>query len=256
MKPFLTLFALALLLASCSPLRVVRVSPEESAPVSKYLYGNAVLSDTQEGVQVDVSYYDASPEVVVFNLDLTNNTDGPINFDPVSAALVDDFGKVNRALDPEAELLGMDIRVMKRAKNQRTMAWVGAGLVVAGAAVAIATDAGSSTAGGGGQAAVADAGGGSFYNFSVDLANLVSWTVYDRQNERERHYALPEDIPTPDSRYFWLDHAFRLTTVGPGETAVGKVVFARNDAATSYDFTLGVEGRNFSFPFVQQVFRP
>ncbi|WP_273444241.1 hypothetical protein [Neolewinella agarilytica] len=249
MKPLFTLVLLALLISSCTPLRVVRLEPD--AEPDHYRYGEKIVTDEQADVAVAVSYYDASPNYIVFNLEVENKGTEPFNFDPATCLLVPDVGPVSLAIDPEMELLSMDIQTIQQEKTRRTWGWIGAGALVAGTVVAITSDAGLEGL---------DPVGSSFASelaFSV-TENLAFAVVNAQAASDFRRNAIPyaDEIPVPENRFFWLDHAVRYTTIRPGEKAVGKVVFPRNDEAAAFSFNLEVQEKDFRFPFSQRVYKP
>ena len=107
-----------------------------------------------------------------------------------------------------------------------------------------------------------DSGGEALNNLA--LAEELALTAADvavfaiAQNSVEanrRNNPAPQDIPVPENRFFWLDHALRITTIQPGEVAFGKVVFLRNDEASAFMFKAMVDGYEISVPFTQKVFR-
>lgn len=249
MKYLYTLVFATILFTACTPLRVVRLEPE--AEPDHYRYGEKILVEEQSDVAVSVSYYDASPNYIVFNMEVENKGKEAFNFDPAECLLVPDVGPVGSAIDPEMELLSMDVNTIQREKSRRTWAWIGAGALVAGTVISI-TD----------GADIADFGPGG-NSFAGELAlsvteNLAFAIINANAGADFRRNGIPYEgeIPVPENRFFWLDHALRITTIQPGETAVGKVVFPRNDEATSFSFNLSVEGREFTFPFSQRVFKP
>ncbi|WP_020567317.1 hypothetical protein [Neolewinella persica] len=246
-----TLFSLllfSLFLSACTPLRVVRLEPDTEEIT--FRYGEKVVTDETAGTRVDVSYYDASPRFIVFNLEVENTGTEPFDFDPVSCLLVPDVGPVSQAIDPEIQLLSMDVKTIQDQKTTRALAWVGAGILVAGVAVDLSN--GNS---------INDFDNGSF--FAADLAltstQNLAFSLIDVKAERDYvRNAVPfdDEIPVPANRFFWLDHALRITTVKPGQKVYGKIAFPRNDQATSFYFNVSVKGNEFKFPFNQQLFKP
>lgn len=240
-------FILLVLLSSCTPLRVVRVEP-----VSKdfqYDYGQQVVTESIPTASVAVSYYDATAQYLVFNMSVENTGDYAINFDAASCQLVPDVGPVSSAIDPEVQLLSMDMDQMQRARKQRTFAWVGAGLLVAG----VVADASGLVGGAGdavGNISLAE-------ELALSTADAVVFTVANTvaQNSRVAGAEPSSEIPVPESRYFWLDHSLRITTIQPGERAFGKVVFPRNDEATNFSLQVRIEDQVLTVPFKQKVFR-
>lgn len=248
MKNLYLLALLTLLLSSCTPLRVVRLEPDTDN--TTWRYGEKVVSDEASGARVDVSYYDSSPRFIVFNLEVENTGTEAYDFDPVNCLLVPDQGPVSRAIDPEMQLLSMDVQSIRDEKNSRTFAWIGAGITVAAVVVDVTN-------------------GNAFDNFNnstffasdlaLSAAQNLTFTLVDAQNARNYYRnTIPfgNEIPTPANRFFWLDHAFRITTIEPGQKVFGKIAFPRNDAATVFNFNVTVNGEEFKFPFTQQLFKP
>ncbi len=244
MRPIYFLLFFLVLFTSCTPLRVVRLDP--AVETEEYSYGQKIVRQTERFAEVAVSYYDASQSYLVFNVSVENKGDQAINFDPASCVLSPDIGVDQLAVDPEFQLLSMDMESMRQIRKNRTLAWVGAGLMVAGAVAGAGID--------GGEGGIN----------SLTLAEELAFTAADvavfaiAQNSVEanrRNNPAPQDIPVPENRFFWLDHALRITTIQPGEVAFGKVVFLRNDAASSFNFKAMVDGYEFSVPFTQKVFR-
>lgn len=243
---FFTFFFL--LLASCTPLRVVRLEPDTTEIT--WRYGEKVVSDEASGARVDVSYYDSSPRFIVFNLEVENTGTEAFDFDPVNCLLVPDEGPVSRAIDPEIQLLSMDVKSIQDEKNNRTFAWIGAGITVA-AVVADVTNGNLSDNLDNSTSLATDLAFSAFQN--------LAFTLVDAQNARNYYrntIPLEDEIPVPANRFFWLDHALRITTIEPGQKVFGKIAFPRNDAATVFNFSVTANGEEFKFPFTQQLFKP
>lgn len=237
------LFSLVLL-SSCTPLRVVRLSP--AVETAEYSYGEQLVRQSSRAAEVTVSYYDASRSYLVFNVSVENKGDAPITFDPATCKLAADVGPEVLAIDPEFQLLTMDIDNMRQERKSRAMAWVGAGLMVAGAVAGASID--------GGESSIANLGIAEELALSAVDATVFA-VVQSTNNANARANAVPADIPVPENRFFWLDHSLRITTIQPGEVAFGKVVFPRNDIASLFTFKAEVDGGIFEVPFTQKVFR-
>lgn len=248
MKQLYLSLVLAFLCFSCAPLYVVRLEPEQTP--TRIEYGEKVLTDQQGDIAVSLSYYDANREFLVFNLEVINNGDRPFDFDPATCELAGDAGPVSRAIDPELQLLTMDIETVREAKNQRTWAWIGGGIAVAGLVAGVTLD----------NAALATETSGILATeLALNIAEVATFTVVDAAINRNaaRNFApTGGEVPVPQNRYFWLDHALRITTIAPGQRAFGKIVFPRNDDARRFSLKVDANGRLFSFPFEQRVFRP
>lgn len=248
MKNIYLLALLTLILSSCTPLRVVRLEPDTDEIT--WRYGEKVVSDETSAAKVEVSYYDASPRFIVFNLEVENTGTAAFDFDPVNCLLVPDVGPVSPAIDPEIQLLSMDVQTIRDEKNRRTLAWIGAGITVAAVAVDVAN----------GNAAD-DFNNSTFFaqDLAISTFQNLTFTLVDAQNARNYYRnTIPDqgEIPTPSNRFFWLDHALRITTIQPGQKVFGKIAFPRNDAATVFSFNVTVNGGEFKFPFTQQLFKP
>lgn len=242
-----SIFALLFLISACTPLRIVRLEPSEANTAGRMFYGNPVQSQQRGEVVAEVSFYDATPQFVVFNLEITNNGTKAFDFDPATIHLIPNEGEYIPAIDPELELFGLDMHNAKKQKTQRIFAGIGAGLLIAGTIASVSSD-----------NAVNDFDNlYSTTELALDVGDVFIFSAANFNDNSRLHYAVPrEDIPFPDSRFFWLDHALRVTTVRPGETVGGKVAFRRFDQADYVDFTLAAGSEEFQFGFHQRVFRP
>jgi hypothetical protein len=239
---FIFLFLLAF--SSCTPLRVVRVAPERESEVARYDYGSAVLEAHTTEATVGVGYYDATAEYLVFNLEITNQGTEAMLFDPAIITLTTESAVVP-AIDPEMYLLEHDLTGIRDQRRARAMGWVGAGLMVA-SAVSLAIDVPLVNVG---NEVVAQ----ELAILSTDLA-LIG--VNAAQNSHRQAYLPPPDMPTPEQRAFWVDHTLRITTIAPGETAFGKILFLRQDGARNLRLAVPLPtGGAAHFNFVQVTMR-
>ena len=251
MPHFYTAVLLALLFSSCStPLQMVRIEPESEATVDRYFYGNAIQQQQRDGITVETNFYDATPEYVIFDVMVINDGAADVLFDPVTAMLYTGEQQGHRALDPEVELFSLDMEVLHRERGRRTMAWVGGALVVAGTAYAIA-EGSSPTEVPTTSSRTADLVG----DLSLSLYDVALFNIVDTE-QRIRTTVQPTELPGPDNRFFWLDHALRRTTIRPGERAVGKLIFARSDEVDRLRLSVPVAERRFDFAYQQRVYRP
>ncbi len=243
MKPFYFLALISFLFASCSSPYVVRLEPQ--AENVSYRYGEKLVAQTDGQAKVTVSYYDSSPRYVVFHMEVENTGTTDFDFDPATCILVGDAGPVQQAIDPEVQLLAMDLQAVKEVRAAEGLAVAGLAITVASTAVAVANG-------------VTDTYfyGDAVINSASDLSFVVQGN--DVEDDIIRGVTLPFDgeEPAPNNRYFWLDYALRITTISPGKSAFGKIAFARNDAAENLSFKVTVQGQEFTFPFSQNLFRP
>ncbi len=251
MQQFYSLVLVALISTSCGrPLQLVRIEPESEATVDRYFYGNAIQQLEQDGITVETNFYDATPDYVIFDVMVLNDGAEEVLFDPVATILYTGENQGHHALDPEIELFSLDMEVLHREQGRRTMAWVGGALVVAGTVYAIA-EGSSPTETPTASSRTADLVG----DISISLYDAAFFNILDTE-QRLRTIAVPTDVPGPDNRFFWLDHALRRTTVRPGERAVGKLIFSRSDEVDRLRLSVSVEERRFDFAYQQRVYRP
>ncbi|PPK86528.1 hypothetical protein CLV84_3459 [Neolewinella xylanilytica] len=239
------------LLHACGrPLQVVRVEPAFEHEIDRYRYGNPVQSSTNGAVTVEVSYYDASDNYLVFDTEVVNESDEAILFDPAESYLEFPLGQRISAIDPEFQLLSMDLKSVEQARTARTLAWAGAAVLVAASAYSLANGGGSIPEPTTNATVVADLG--------FQVADAMTFAVLQRENDILQRNWVPagQDIPGPDNRYFWLDYSFRKTTLRPGESAVGKLLFPRSDDHPQFQVAVPVdELATFNFQFAQRIFR-
>ncbi len=251
MKHLYPLCLCLFLVSACgSPLQVVRVAPEYEEDIDRYRYGNPVQSHTDGEVTVEVSYYDASRDYLVFDAEVMNHSDRDILFDPVDSYITFAGGRRVTAEDPEFQLLSMDLHAVEKARTARTLAWAGAAVLVAATVYSVANADAAVPEATTDAAIVADLG--------IRVADAMTFAVLQQNNSAIQRNWLPapDDIPGPDNRFFWLDYSFRKTTLRPGESAVGKLVFARSDVDEHLLLTVPVAGRQtYTFGFTQRIYR-
>ena len=225
-------------------MRVVRLAPVSET--QEYSYGEILVRDVQGDAEVVVSYHDASPKYLVFNMMIENRGSSAITFDPATCILVPDTGPVRQAIDPEVQLLSMDVRNLKRIRRGEALTYVGGGLLVASLAWDYASLIGEESA----------AGLTGVQEFARVVTNNGSFVVLQAADATTSIAAriTDDEVPVPENRRFWIDHALRITTIQPGELARGKIVFERNDAASLLNFQVEVAGNNFNIPFRQLLF--
>ena len=243
---------LLLLLFSCgTPLQVVRVDPASDDLIDRYRYGSAIQRQEAEGVTVEVSFYDASRQYLLFDVELSNHTAEDILIDPAETSLQLPSGARLSAVEPEYQLLSMDLESVRKQRQSRTLAWASAAVLVAASAYAIANSDNSTVSAPNSDAVVIS-------NLGTQVADLMTYVVLEEEGRQLAREGVPvgEEMPGPENRFFWLDYSFRKTTLRPGESAVGKLVFPRADDATAVEVVVPVgSDREFMFPFRQRVFR-
>lgn len=237
------LFVLLLLVfsSSCTSLRVMRVSPADSTMIDRYLYGSAIQKLDSELASVELGYYDNDRRYLVFDISITNNSNEAFDFDPATIHLLPHNGMPSvPAIDPEVQVLSMDLKTANRDRTARVLG----GVALAASVVSVVTDAAPSPVAD--QLTFGEA-------FAIDMAAQVPYILLDLTTPR---VAANDMVPSsPISRVFWMDVAMRITTIRPGETALGKIAFPRTDKTPGFDIVVPVGTQTLHFPFQQQIMR-
>lgn len=235
---------------ACAPIpTILRVDPAPSAEVAEYRYGNPVLAEDFARIRVEANFYDASGDYLIFDVQVVNDGPEPILFEPSESAIIAEQASFSPALDPEFELLALDRAGLQQARAQRTVNIIGGIALVGTVAYALADG----------------AGGGNNQNDNTLLAANVVGSVADIStfvllnanggDPRTGYQIGSPEVPSPYSRYFWLDHSFRKTTIKPGQRAYGKLVFLRQDEARSLQLIVSAAGHDYHFDFDQTSLR-
>jgi hypothetical protein len=233
---------LSVLFTACASPYVARLEPETEN--FSYRNGEKLVAQTDGQAKVTLSYFDSSPKYVVFHLEVENVSNVPFDFDPASCLLVGDAGPVRQAIDPEVQLLSMDIESARKGQTINSFDLASLAATVAETVLAAAQG-------------VTDP---NFYA-SVGISAGIQLSFLPDDNGEEEAIArgqidpLGGAAPAPDNRYFWLDDALRITTIEPGRRVFGKVAFPRNDEAENLIFKVMVQEQEFSFSFNQKLFQ-
>jgi len=115
MNPIFTGIILSVLCTACATPFVARLEPETKE--FSYRNGEKLVAQASDEAKVTLSYYDSSPKYVVFHLEVENVGTASFNFDPVSCLLIGDVGGVQQAIDPEVQLLSMDLEAAKERRS-------------------------------------------------------------------------------------------------------------------------------------------
>ncbi len=219
----------------------MRVSPADASLVDRYLYGSAIQKLNSDIASVELGYYDNDRRHLLFDISITNNSDLAFDFDPATIYLSPNNGlPAVPAIDPEMQVLSMDLKAASRERTARILG----GIAVAASVVSIAVDAAPSPVAD--QLTLGEA-------FAIDMAAQVPYLLLDLTAPR---VVANDMVPSsPVSRVFWMDVAMRITTIRPGETALGKIAFPRTDKAANFDIVVPVGTQTLYFPFQQQIMR-
>lgn len=253
MPRLIYLFALLLLSASaCVPAKVVRVLPANESDVARYFYGTPMLERQSSEALIEVGFFDADRQYLVFSLEVENVGPYDIEIDPLDLFIRPDIGGELRAIDPELERLSLDLEDSKQTANRKTVALVLGAAAVAGAVATIASDNIDDVVDSDGALELAYD-----LNTTLDFSGLAIDALF-LGTQPSGHYFIPtvDEVPPTSHRLFWLDHGMRRTTIRPGERVYGKIVFPRVDEARAVEVVVPLEGREYRFPFRQHLYRP
>ncbi|MAT56057.1 MAG: hypothetical protein CMN32_16415 [Saprospirales bacterium] len=237
MKTILGTFLVAItLLASCVPAPVVRMQAEEGQP-NEWNYGKQVIVNRSGGFETRVFFDTYTKKHLIFDVEIINRSKDTVLVSPENFYLEANTGATTHtryALDPESEILNVEIKRSREEANSKTAALVAGTALVAGAVALAASD---------------NNGGSSGNDDDVDV---VPFTYIDISP------VVPPVVATalPPDRLFWEDYSLRKTTVPPGYKVVGKVVFERFDEARSFKLKLPVDSTELAVGFIQQIIKP
>ncbi len=252
MKTFSPVYFLALLaviLNSCAiPQPVIRMDP--LAEEIRWDYGVAFGRIQSQKYDVRAAYVDHDREMLFFDVIVYNHSNEDILISPEKLYLKTAHGGRRYALNPESNILSMDLRQSQKEADAKNMA-VAAGIAAVGTAVAIAlTDDGVDD---NGALQVIDGA-----QIGLDLYIGLSGLAYASLGET--YYAPPpppdEGLPSRELRSFWTDYTLRRTTVAPGESVRGIVVIRRMDELAELELVIPVGEEDYSFIFKQRLIKP
>ena len=238
MKTILGTFLFAItLLASCVPAPIVRMQAEDNQ-ANEWNYGKQVVVNRSGGFEARVFFDTYTKKYLIFDVEIINRSEDTVLVSPEDFYLEANTGATthNRyALDPESEILNVEIKRSRQEANSKTAALIAGTAVVAGAIAVAASDNDSSSSG----------------NDDNDV-DVIPFTYIDVSP------VVPPVIATalPPDRLFWEDYSLRKTTVPPGYKVVGKVVFERFDEARSFRLKLPVGETELTVGFIQQIIKP
>lgn len=235
----------ALLLASgCTPRLVHRLDAPDP-DVGVWRDGEQARTARADGVEAELAYVRSTPDDHALWVRVTNVSGDTLLVDPAlfvgtayqavrQAEARDPTGRAYAALDPEAQLLEVDIEASRRDARARTrqgLAAVSAGLVAA-AVVVDAPDTPDE------EAAVADAA----YTVEVEMADATA-----------ERYAVADARAA--GRAYW-EGVLRRTTLPPDTYIDGLVHVPIDPAANAVVVDVVVGGARLPFLFLQRNIRP
>ncbi len=235
--------ALILLLQACAvPQPVSRLTPVEEE--YEWLNGTEnILFPEQEGIQVELQYIRSTPTQLLFQVGVRNLSGESTLLEPSQCTLTamsqdytTELGQPARALDPESELLRLDLRASREQaeqSNEAAMELLSQGL-----------------------------------NLASDVASIgQEKDPVEQQNEEQERQQRREDYEISqaeseirlqsldDQRYYWANRALRKTTLKPGYETRGTVFFPRQNDADYLKVTIRIGQTRFSAIYRQRLFK-
>lgn len=223
--------------ACFSPRSIIRMEPDEQH-YFEWNYGRQVVFTSDGDLTAKVMYDTHTKKYLIFDVEIINNGQEKILVSPEKWWIepIPPVGKQALfALDPEAEILNLDIKTSRQEAAAKNAA-LAAGAVAVAATVAAATSDNSNSA-------QSDSGSDTYVILGTDVyAPFVPVTA-------------PASVLPPE-REFWESFALRKTTVPPTYKVGGKVVFPRHDAASKLRLHLPVNGHDLQVTFQQRLIKP
>lgn len=193
------------------------------------------------GIQLDISFFESTPEYLIFDVRFQNYSPDPFLVNPIEFKLLplpseNSFAPIPPmyAINPERKLLRLDLdesKAIASAKNEKVAGIVVTSLLVvsAAAAVVIAPNAGAA-------------------DVFIDAGFISS---DDTQYWIDRRLAASEN-----DRVYWSDIALRKTHLPPMCEMTGTIVFPRNDQFQYLKITFNQDNWHYSEVYNQQLFNP
>jgi hypothetical protein len=244
--PFLALVLLFSLSSCFTPRSVIRVEP--SSDQVRWDYGQAIVETTADSLIGKAAFIGATKEYLVFNIEVENRGNNNVLVSPEQFYLTNPNGNRFFAIDPEKQMLGMEIEESRReASAKNTAVVVGVVAVAAVTAAVVASSRSSSSR--------------NERTYSNTYSNNNWWFA---PNIMLGNYSGSSSVSRPPAsswsntqeRRYWSEQTLRRTTVGPDQFVRGQVLFPRQDMLQTFLLIVPAEQSVMSFGFKQKIFKP
>jgi len=246
MKQSILLFVLfPLLIVSCSPAPVFRLSPD--ADKSTFYYGTEYVQSDVDDVLVSLAYYRHIDNKIVFDVEIVNYSEEPIRVSPEKFYITAFNGppahsdavalRQKNAIDPEMMLLELDKKQSKEKASEQTnrvLYATGEVLSLAGELASVGSDASSHER----ERARRD---------RIERRAL-------RADQRYHHESTMYSLSA--QRESWEYDTVRITDLFPDQHLRGLVYFTGNPDARYFELVLPVGKTDHRFVFRQERFDP
>jgi len=230
---------LALLITSCAPRPIVRLSPNTDQGV--WLWGQQFVFDTTTDVNVYIAFDRDNGNAHAFSVEYVNVGTAAFLVDPAQITVVTQPFDAARfqsdsftAIDPELRLLAMD-KAMSRSQAQSANTSVVAAIVLGAGMAQVVSDA--------------------HHNVSPERAQLHADLAITGA-ELAQVSAVASEVRIMDlanDRQVWESQAIRKTTLAPNMSIQGLIFVPKNIHASEYDIAIPVRDKVVHFIFQQKV---
>lgn len=233
-----------LMLQACSPKPVFRMSPV--ADHTSWLSGREYVSSELDSILVVLAYYRHMAGLIYLDIEVVNLGSEPLHVDPDRFSYnayddnpgMEETSSVHRpALNPEEELLELDLVASKVSADRRTSSGFGAAFIALGLVSDVA----------------AMANGASSEEMGWRVSDRVDMAI-EKEIRDERFRRSLNDLA--EARNIWEFDMLRKTDLQPDEYVRGLVAFPNRESALFYDFIFEMGGNEHRFRYEQYRFKP
>ncbi|MCC5907448.1 MAG: hypothetical protein JJU13_14650 [Balneolaceae bacterium] len=251
MKLTASFFILFIIVIACSPEPVLRLQSDQSKEERVMVYqGMEYLMSEDEHSMVILAYYRHIEDRVIFDLEVFNDSEEPVRFDPSSIEYKaywapetqDNDPKTHQgnkiviengnAHDPEFVLLNIDKETSRAEARNRTNVLLEA--VVSGLAAAAEISEGTSS------------------SYSKQRARQER--RQQRAERRENYYQYVSGLN--EKRNYWETEMLRISDLMPGKSAAGEISIPVTKNAGMLDLIIQIAGETHTFNYRQKAYEP
>ena len=240
-KQLLAIPILALLITSCAPRPIIRLSPNTDQGV--WLRGQQFVFDTTSDINVYIAFERDCGEAHSFTVEYLNKGETSFLVDPAKIKVITHPLNSTRfpslsysAIDPELRLLAMD-KAISRNQAQSANASIIAAVVLGAGMVAVASQSSNNT--------------------NPERQERQMDMVVTGAEVAAISSAVHQDqaIDISYDKQMWEDQTLRKTTLAPNMSIQGLVFIPKDINAKEYDIALPIRGRMVHFIFLQNIIR-
>jgi len=239
---YLPLFLLFLLLLSCSPSPVLRLSP--LANETSWLDGKEFATISADSIEAAVAFESMDAKLIVFEVEITNRSEQPVLvspekfyslplFSPQDTMSFPTSAQAGFAIDPESKILDIDKQISREKASYSTMEGVDLIFGLLGVVAAIATI---------GQEKTEE-------EIKQEQQQRRELEILDREQEINHKNNLAK---LQNEKVQWTSSALRRTTLNPNHTTIGKVYFPANYKARYIKLCLPIGKTRLQIVFAQR----